>query len=283
MNVNLNTDIVAQLKQVNFRRLIYVRRYLLISIVMCITALCIAVLAILPQVEQIISTQGMIQAENTTLSNLQRKIQGLAQVNDLAEYANKDKVDEALPFQKPLLPMLETSRRVSIETGARILSFETTPGRLASISAQRANAAVVNATGSTQPQQVPTPLSPDADQVHGVDKMDLSVTVQGTLAQISNFITGVESSTPITSVTEIRLTGSQRPENGPPEFSAALRLSSYYFTRAIEVAIDAPLPETGARERAFLQELENYTIGASVNQSDTVQGGGQEDLFGIRR
>lgn len=271
-------DIVAELKQVNFRRLIYVRRYLLISIAMCVTALCIALFAILPQVESIISTQSMIRTENTTLANLQRKIQGLAQVNDLEEYANRDKVDQALPFQKPLLPVLETARRVSVETGARIISIETTPGRLASISAQRANATSsgLEAAGSA-------PVTTAVDSVHGVDKMDVSVTVQGTLAQISNFISAVESSTPITSVTEIRLTDSLRTEGAAPEFSAGLRLSSYYFTRAIEVAIDAPLPETGVKERAFLQELENYTIGANTNQSETVEGGGQQDLFGIGR
>ncbi|MBW7955925.1 hypothetical protein H3C66_04290 [Patescibacteria group bacterium] len=285
--MNLNTDIIAQLKQLNYRRLIYVRRYLIISVVMIIVAVCIALFAILPQVEQILSTRGMINTENTTLQNLRRKIQGLAQVNDLEEYANRDKVDQALPFQKPLLPVLETARRVSLQTNARIINIETTPGRLASISAQQAATAQgVNASGAAQ--AVSTQVTAQrydlpVDTVHGVDKMDIEVTIQGTLQQISNYISGIESSTPITSVTEIRLSDLARPVNAPPEFTANLRLSSYYFTRAIEVAIDAPLPETGARERAFLQQLENYTVGATNAQSATVEGGGQVDLFGIPR
>lgn len=276
--MNVNTDLLTQLKQLNFRRLIYVRRYLLLSVTMLLMALLIVVFAILPQVERIVATQRMIQTENQVLANLRRKIQGLAQVNDLAEYANRDKVDLALPFQKPLLPVLETARRVSLESGARIVNIETSPGRIASISAQ----SVVSGTATAAAAVVTTP-EPVGDQVHGVDKMDVSVTVEGTLAQISNYITQIELSTPLTSVTEIRLTDIGVGAGGTPQFSAGLRLSSYYFTRAIQVAIDAPLPETGARERGFLQQLEQYNVGQSQNQSPTVEGGGQNDLFGISR
>jgi len=283
MQMQMNVDIVTLLKQTNYRRLIFVRRFLILSVVMGITAVCIVLFAVIPQVQQIIETQTMIKTENDTLANLKRKIQGLAQITDLEEYANKDKVDEALPFQKPLLPILETARRVSAESGARLISIETTPGRLASISAQTSGVGL--ASDSAQPG---TPLSAQVydnvgDQIHGVDKMDISVSVQGTLAEISDFISKIERSTPITNVTEIRLDNEVRGVSGPPEFTAALRLSSYYFTRAIQVAIDAPLPETGAKERAFLNELEGYTISSQVTNSATVEGGGQDDLFGIRR
>ncbi|MBW7944777.1 hypothetical protein H3C70_05270 [Patescibacteria group bacterium] len=286
MAINLNADIIAQLKQINYRRLIFVRRFLILSVIMAIVSVCIALFAVLPQIEQIIQTQNMIRTENTTLQNLRRKIQGLAQVNDLEEYANKDKVDQALPFQKPLLPVLETARRVSLQTGARLTSIETSPGKLASISAQQASVTSVTATGAAQTTSTPASAQQydvSGDQVHGVDKMDIEVTIQGTLAQISAFISEIERSTPITNVTEIRLDNEVRSADGTSEFTANLRLSAYYFTRAIQVAIDAPLPETGAKERAFLQELETYTIGNQTTQSMTVEGGGRDDLFGIPR
>lgn len=285
--MTMNVDIMTLLRTTNYRRLIFVRRFLILSIVMVFSAICIILFAVIPQVQQIIETQTMIKTENGTLANLKRKIQGLAQVNDLEEYANKDKVDEALPFQKPLLPILETAKRVSGESGVRLISFETTPGKLASISAQPVNAiTAVNASGAaTAVKGVVVNQVYDAtgDQIHGVDKMDISVTVQGSLAKISDFISRIEKSTPITNVTEIRLDNEVRMPDGPPEFTAALRLSSFYFTRAIQVAIDAPLPETGAKERAFLKELEGYTISSQVTNSTTVEGGGQNDLFGIKR
>jgi len=268
--------------------LIFVRRFFILSVVMAVTAVCIVLFAILPQVQQIIEAQTMIKTENTTLANLKRKIQGLAQVNDLAEYVDRDKVDEALPFQKPLLPILETAKRVSIESSARLITIETTPGKLASISARAAGINnTISASGAATPVAVGGVANQvygaTGDQIHGVDKMDISVSVQGTLAQISDFISRIEKSTPITNVTEIRLDNEVRMPDGLPEFTAALRLSSFYFTRAIQVAIDAPLPETGAKERSFLIELENYTIGSQVTNSTTVEGGGQNDLFGIKR
>jgi hypothetical protein len=285
MNINTNVDIMVLLKQTNWRRLIFVRRYFILSIVMVVVALCIVLFAVLPQVQQIVETQGMIKTENGTLANLKRKIQGLAQVNDLAEYANKDKVDEALPFQKPLLAILETARRVSGESGASLISIETSPGKLASISAQTSGpAAGALATGAAASTRVGTQVyDASGDQIHGVDKMDISVSVQGTLAEISDFISRIEKSTPITNVTEIRLDNEVRNPDGTSDFTAQLRLSSFYFTRAIQVAIDAPLPETGVKERAFLNELESYVSSAQQSQSDTVQGGGQNDLFGITR
>lgn len=264
------------IKELNLRRLFFVRRFLVLAVVMGVVSVIIILFALLPQVQQIIETQGVITRENTVLQGLQRKLLALSQVNDLAEYANRDKVNEALPIQKPLLPLLETARRVSGESGARITSIETAPGKLASISAQRATAPV-------NPAATPAPIAVAVDhgQVHGVDKMDVTVTIQGNINQISDFISRIEKSTPVTNVTEIQLTDMQSTTAGPAEFAAQLRLSSYYFTRPIEVAVDAPLPETGANERAFLQELDQYVVTQQNTHSSEVEGGGREDLFGV--
>jgi Tfp pilus assembly protein PilO len=266
------------IKELNLRRLFFVRRFLVLAIVMGVVAVAIVLFALLPQVQQIAETQGIITRENGILQNLQRKIVALSQVNDLAEYANRDKVNEALPIQKPLLQLLETARRVSGESGARITSIETAPGKLASISAQRATPP---ADPSAPAAAAPVPIAVNHGQVHGVDKMDLTVTIQGNINQISDFIARIEKSTPVTNVTEIQLTDLLSTTTGPAEFSAELRLSSYYFTRAIEVAVDAPLPETGVKERAFLQELEQYVVTEHNAQSSQVEGGGREDLFGV--
>jgi len=260
-------------KDINIRRFLFVRRFLLLSIVMGVVTLAIVLFAVIPQLQQIFQTQGTIQQENVVLKNLQRKIQGLAQVNDLEEYAHKDAVDQALPLQKPLLQLLENSRIVSGDSGARIVSIETAPGKLATVSAQKTPASVTTDG---------TAIVSSAGQVHGVDKMDIQVTVEGNINQISDFIRRIELTTPITNVTQINLTDSAKPStDGTAEFSADLRLSSYYFTRAIQVAIDAPLPETGVKERTFLQSLDKYTVASNSAQSQTVEGGGREDLFGV--
>lgn len=272
----------AQLQDINIRRLLFVRRFMAISVVMALVAVCMVLFAILPQVQQIVETRSTIARENTTLQNLQRKIAGLTQVNDLVEYAQRDKVDAALPVQKPLLALLDSARRVSAESGARIMSIETAPGRLASVSAQQSTTPP-SVVGQETPPPASVPTMASDGQVHGVDKMDIAVVVQGNIDQISAFVSLIEQSTPITNVTELQLTDLLSTMSGPTEFSAELRLSSYYFTRAIEVAVDSPLPETGVKERAFLQELEQYTVAEPVVQSQQVEGGGREDLFGFTR
>jgi hypothetical protein len=282
----MNTQLPQiKLKDINIRRFLFVRRFLILSVVMMITAVSIVLFALFPQVQQIIQTTGIIRTEDVTLRNLQRKIAGLAQVNDLEEYANRDKVDQALPVQKPLLPLLETARRVSLSSGASLISIETSPGKLASISAQLSAqpATAVGPDGApVQPSTITTyDMSASDGQVHGVDKMDIQVTIRGTLTQISDFITQIERSTPITNVTEIDLKDESGEAAANPQFTAELRLSSYYFTRAIEVAIDAPLPETGVKEREFLNQLNAYTVSNDQGQSSQVQGGGRNDLFGV--
>ncbi len=270
------------LKDINIRRIIFVRRFLILSVIMGVAAVSMVLFAIVPQVQHVIETESTISRENTVLRNLQRKIQGLNQVSDLEEYSHKDRVDQALPVQKPLLPVLETARRVSFESGARIVSIETSPGKLASVSAQPTP---TNQTaGSSTVETLASPQSVDTkSQVRGVDKMDIAVTVQGTLPQISDFVSRIERSTPIMSVTEIQLNDENRFADQSPQFTAQLRLSAYYFTQAIQVAIDAPLPETGVKEREFLRELDSYTVSDPGVQSTEVSGGGQEDLFGIVR
>ena len=271
---------VPSFKELNLRRLLFVRRFLLLAVVMSVVAVVIVLFALLPQAQQVAETQGVITKENVTLQNLQRKIVALSQVNDLAEYANRDKVNEALPLQKPLLQLLETARRVSGESGVRITSIETAPGKLVSISAQHATpAASVDPVASVAP--APVPEAGDHGQVHGVDKMDVTVTIQGNINQISDYISRIEKSTPITNVTEIQLTELSPATDKPAEFGANLRLTAYYFTRAIEAAVDAPLPETGVKERAFLQELEQYVVTENSPKSAQVEGGGREDLFGV--
>lgn len=274
----------VQLQDINIRRLLFVRRFMVISVVMAVVAICMVLFAIMPQAQQIVETRSTIAQENATLQNLQRKIVGLTQVNDLVEYAQRDKVDAALPVQKPLLALLDSARRVSAESGARIMSIETAPGKLASVSAQRSTATPSLAgPEAVPPAPVPLPTTASDGQVHGVDKMDIAVVIQGNIDQISAFVSLIEQSTPITNVTELQITDLLATTSGPSEFSAELRLSSYYFTRAIEVAVDSPLPETGVRERAFLQELEQYTVTPPVVQSQQVEGGGREDLFGFRQ
>lgn len=254
---------------------------MVISVVMAVVAVAMVLLAILPQAQQIVETRGIITKENAILQNLQKKIAGLAQVSDLVEYSQRDKVDAALPVQKPLLALLDSARQVSAESGARIVSIETAPGKLASISAQQNAAPPTVAGQESAPAAPPAPVTNSDGQVHGVDKMDIAVVVQGNINQISSFVSLIEQSTPVTNVTEIQLTDLLSTTSGPTEFSAELRLSSYYFTRAIQVAVDSPLPETGVKERNFLQELEQYTVNAPTVQSQQVEGGGREDLFGV--
>ncbi len=269
MKLELSAFSLKQLKELNLQRLIYTRRYLVLSLAVLFTSGGIILLAILPQVKWSLDLRDQVGLENTALQALQKKVRGLAQVSDLEGYGSRDKVEAVLPLEKPLLPLLTTAGIISQETGAQIVDIETNPGFIASGSA---------ATSARTAQAAQT-----VNKVHGVDTLDIRVELAGTLDQINSFISRIETAAPITNVSEIELErntpDAKRNVQTGDLFSAKLTLTTYYFTQAIKVAVDEPLPEIGVTERNFLNQLETYTFPA-MDKVNQVQGGGQEDLFG---
>lgn len=280
MNQDLLHFKLSNMKDLNIRRFLFVRRFLLLSGILLVVGVSIVLFALIPQLQAIVETQQTIRKENEVLQALQRKVRGLLQVNDLAEYAQKDVVDLALPSRKPLLPLLDAARRVSEESGGRITKIETSPGEIdpgfLSEDAIATGAATPSATTPTIPA---TPKKPT--QIHGVEKLDVAITVQGTVAVINDFIRRIERTTPVINVTEVNMTDLLLDGEAAGTFSADLTLSTYYFDRPIEVAIDDPLPETGVAERELLRQISEYSVTEQRSSSGQVEGGGREDLFGV--
>ncbi len=280
----------VNLKEFHWRRFLYVRRFMLLAVTAGVTSLGILFLAILPQIQGLLDTASEVSAEEKVLQSLQQKVEGLEQVNDLSEYQNKDLVDVALPSSKPLLQLLASATANSQLANVRLTEVQTSPGKLLNQASTVASGSAT-ASGSAEALAPVTstitpiaPLDPDQTRIHGVDILNVTVEVEGSLAQINDFISKMEKSFPVTNVSQIKLSelvlNSQAAAALGPQFSAELRLSSYYFTRLIEVAVDDKLPEIGVTERDFLKELEGYFVPNQTN-IDQVQGGGLEDFFHI--
>jgi prefoldin subunit 5 len=267
------------LKNINIQLLLYTRRFLWVGIGMGIAAALVFLFAILPLVQQVYDLNDQVQQQTRALQSLQQKIQALNVVSDLTEFQDNDKVELALPSEKPLLPLLASVNGIAKNANVAVSDIETSPGRLATGSAapnKSTNpgtpAAVPIVTGSQKPANAP------------YEVLTIQVTVKGQLKEINSFIEQVEHATPMINVSQIELNSLEKKVgtsvgNNENTFEAKLNLTTYYFVKSILVGVDDNLPQIGEKEKTFLQSLASYTT-IAVDKQQSIQGGGLNDLFG---
>jgi hypothetical protein len=253
-------------KDVNLKRMLFVRRYLVLGLVMLIIGLVLIVVAIVPQVSRIYSLQSTVKKEDLNLKKLQQKVKSLREIDYLQAYTSNNKVELALPSEKPLLQLLTSSNFVAQDAGVSISDIDTTPGSLASASAS---------LDAPVPEQL---VQPGLDTLQ---TLTIELNVKGTLSQIYTFLEKIEQVTPITQVTRLQLSSSLTNNTSSTEvFESKMQLTTYYFTQPIFVTVDEPLPEIGTKEQNFLNALDSF-IFPEFQKQQQIQGGGSQDLFGI--
>ncbi len=256
---------------INIRHLLFGRRYLTSAVLMLIVALGIGILTLTMQVTRALDAYTSMKQEQVHLVALHKKMSGL---DDMAAFQSSDarkKIDLALPSQKPLLQLLNSVNSAAEAGPVTIVKIETSPGKLASSSAGVATDYSALSGGAAAGGQ----------KINGVDILQIQVTIKGTLAQINGFVDKIETSVPITDLTRIRLASAGNAEQTNNQFEANLTLTSFYFTQPIVVALDTPLPETNGNEQEFLKTLDTFSFPADKPVQETIQGGGQQDLFGV--
>jgi len=267
--MNLKLD----LKKTDFKTLFTTRKYLFFAGAMVLICVCILLFGVFGQVSSIVDLYSASNKEDVSAKALQSKFNALQQVSYLDEFAKSDKVNLALPSEKPLLQLISGVNTVAQSAGVSLSDIETAPGKLATQSAATstgANASVVVDTASTIP---------------GVNVLTIGLKAHGTLAQINTFLDGIEKITPITQASKLKLSvlpaapGTPAAFGAPQIYEAELELSTYYYSQAISVAVDAPLPTIGGKEETFLNTLDTYQF-PDYQKQQQVQGGGSSDLFG---
>lgn len=266
--INLNAK---QLKEFNLRYWLNTRRQLVLAGIFVLGSVLMVMVGIWPQIQKIFELRAEWQSEQESLARLQNKVQALERADTLQLVDQADEIDELLPSKKPLLEMLSSLSQAADEAQVTFTDIEVRPGEISTESAQPAETTTRRrSSGSTQNQTKKK-----------FEQLDLNLTIEGELNQVSLFIERIELLAPLINVTSISLSEQRQTQDTDTlPFEAELTLTVYYFTQPIAAAIEAPLPTLDARSEAFLAELPNFTFPA-VDQSTTIRGGGLDDLFNV--
>ena len=182
------------------------------------------------------------------------------QLNDLAtdsEFQKSSEIDKVIPSHKPLLEILTNLNNVANSTEVVIKNFSLSPGEIASDSTQ------VKKTVSNEKYNY----------------LDLDFAVTGPLWKVQNFMTLIEQTTPISTITSISL-NRNIAEDKNAEAQATLVLRTFYFTQPIKTTITSPLPEINNEDQKILAEISNLRPNNLEEQTEVISGD-RGNLFGI--
>jgi hypothetical protein len=242
------------------------RKYLIFTIGFGLLSVGLLFLAAIPQFKQAWSLRSQHQSELPKLAQLKQKLASLEGVRFSPEFAQIGLVNQALPSKKPLLDLMVSLNGIAISSDATIESFELSPGLIAS------DAATANAASKI--------ISNQGD----VDTLEVTMVVTGNNAAVQKFILDVEKMAPFTTITQLSLSSLLQEGDEIIGFNdlreAHITTSTFFFTKSIQAAVEAPLPEISMPEREVLTALADL-IPTNLPSQTTILGGGLEDLFGV--
>lgn len=229
-----------------------------------IVTACILIFLAVGQVSQALEVRSNVLTEQERVQQLNTKVQELEQLRVSPQLSQMEEIHRILPSHKPLLELLNNLNAVAGESGVSIVSFEISPGEIAS--------------DSTQVQENVNPRRRNADY----DQLELELTVTGGLDQVRSFMEFIERVSPITTITRLTIDrgvqGSGRSGNDITR--ATLALNTYYYTKSISSTLASPLPQISQAEQGVFQAILDFTP-PNLEEQTTVITGNNTDLFGI--
>lgn len=248
-----------KLNEINYRYLWITRRYFLYAVGLFALSALAAFFAVYSQVQTDLGLYSKLTTGRERVDRLERKNIQLSQLGSSELMITADKINQSLPSQKPLTPLLLGLNSVALTAGVAIDEVSLTPGEVATDSAKVAQ------TGPNRNQKY--------------DSMDLELTVSGTLDEINTFLQDIERFAPFSSVSSLSLSKRVRDTQGT--FDAELIVTTYYFTQPVKVTTDslASVTLTTSQQDA-LRRIQGFLF-PQYQQPSGIQGGGLEDLFGI--
>ena len=116
--------------EANLKLFFNTRQKIILAMALIWGALAMIFLAIKPQVVYLFELNDNLEAERQTLAALKRKVQELDQIEFSQQFERKDKVDEVLPSNKPLLELLFNLNQAMIQTKASVTELKISPGKI---------------------------------------------------------------------------------------------------------------------------------------------------------
>ena len=253
----------------SWRYLTTTRRKLLYSAGLLVLAVGVGLGIALPQAQSALQIAQELQSENQFANKLQQKATELEQVSQSPAFSKANLVNAVLPSKKPLIELLTSLNAVVQDSGVIITNIELSPGKIATEAADAPKKA-----STSKVKKGAAIVSRD------YDVLDVQLTTEGSLEQLNVFLEGVEKIIPASTVTSLSLSKPLRPSKVVTQsvYEAELVISSFYFTKSITSALEAPLPPVGADGEKALEEVDTFSF-VSVTQPTVIQGGGLEDLF----
>jgi len=249
-----------QMDKINLRILLSTRQFLLYTVGLGAIILILVSALLIPQAQVAYETFTEIQIEKPKTDKLTKKLSSLESITATAEFAQIDVVEKALPSKKPVLELLTGLSSVSQNTGVNIDKFDITPGLVA--------------TDEATVQELSKGIKP-------YESLIVELEVSGSFKQVQDFIIQVERFSPFTTVTQMDLSGvldESKAADVDQRFRAVLTTETYFFTQAIAVKIDTPLPLIAAPEQSVLSALAAFSP-TNLQEQTEVTGGGLDDLF----
>ncbi len=266
MNMNMKVDV----KGVSWQHLLRTRRYMVIAVALGIGAALLLFYVGTTLISQTVGGVNEFNTKQKDVTTLRRKALALQDGTLIEQAEDRQKIDILLPSKKPLLQLLNNVGTAAQEAQVTLAEIETTPGRIASGSAQL-KADVAKFGGA-----------PTSTKINGTDVLQIGLTVNGTLPQINAFLKNIEHITPLSDITQLQLIHLSGENIGEGQYQAKLKIASYYFTQPINVRVDAALPEIKGTEQDFLNSLDTFKFSAETQQ-ENIQGGGLNDLFRVNK
>lgn len=233
------------------------RKELVLSILLFVLAIMITLIGVVQQVNPISATyQKMIDREKE-MKKFMDKANSLDQLASDPSTNNFSEVDKVLPSHKPILEILTNLNNVANNSQVSIRNFTISPGAIASDSTQ-----VKRASKSSY------------------DFLDLNFSVNGPLWRVQNFMTLIEQTTPISTITDISI-NRQIDGDKNAEAQATLILRTFYFTQSISVTVATPLPEVASADQAILRHINELIPNNLETQTEIIKSD-RGNLFGLQ-
>lgn len=246
-------------------RFLTFRRELVLAIGIVLVAIILVVAVIIPQVNATLQLQGTVRQSQADKQALLQKNEFLQNINATPLLSQEAAVNAALPDSKPLTELLTAISGIAQVSQVAISKVNLTPGLISTSSAQTT-------------QLAPAPVSKST--IPGVDAMKIEVSVQGSFEQVNDFLSRVETMSPLSIVNIFNLRENASIDEGIPTFEATLTIDTYFYTQTVVATIEQELPEVDAVGLQTLEQLATFSRPNVILPAQIV-GGGVEDLFGL--
>jgi Tfp pilus assembly protein PilO len=244
--------------ELNWRLFWNTRKEFVLSILFFVFAFLMIIVGIFQQISPLSAQLSQVKARETEVNKYKSKATNLEEIASSRQVDTFTEVDKVLPSHKPLLEVLTNLNNVAQSTQVVIENFSLNPGNLASDSTQVKK----SSSGSAY------------------DYLDLDFSVVGPLWKVQNFMTLIEQTTPISTITSISINRDITKDSNA-EARANLILRSFYFTQPIKTTISSALPQVADSQRQILDEI-NQLIPNNLESQTEVIKGNRGNLFGLQ-